>query len=162
VTIRTILYSLLILIAVVPSNATIRLRAHWERSGARVRGTNFSSVLRRDAARDATTRSVRLTNSRAVARYTSQTRARLERRTGISSGSHFTSRLHRGRPMSSKNARLRLGLPKRPSVRESVVLRKGTQVRFNKALHGRPGIGEITIVRRVPRENIQRIVRLRR
>jgi hypothetical protein len=159
--IRALLVALLISSCAISMNAT-RPRFRWSQPSGRTRSVAMSKILRRDAARDASTRSVRLSRMRSVARYTTGTRARLEARGGIAAGSHFTARLRRGRPMSATNARRSFGLPRKPSVRESVLLRKGTQVRFNKAIHGRPGIGEITTVRRIPRESIRQIARLKR
>jgi len=158
---RALLVALLISSCAIPMNAT-RPRFRWSQPSGSTKSVAMNKILRRDATRDASTRSVRLSRTRSVARYTTGTRARLEARGGIAAGSHFTARLRRGRPMSATNARRSLGLPHKPAVRESVVLPKGTPVRFNKALGGARGVGEIKVMRRVPRANIRQVVRLRR
>jgi hypothetical protein len=159
--VRALLVALLISSCAIPMNAT-RPRFRWSQPSGSTKSVAMNKILRRDATRDASTRSVRLTQTRSVARYTTGTRARLEARGGIAAGSHFTARLRRGRPMSATNARRSLGLPHKPAVRESVVLPKGTPVRFNKAIGGRPGRGEITIVRRLPSTNIRSLMQLKR
>ena len=157
---RKLLCIAIVVLTAATCYASPRLR--WSKSTGRLPSRAGSNVLRRDAARDATTRTVRLGRPRTVARFTTRAQARLEMRNGIGPRSHFTPQLRPGRPLSSRQAWRRFGLPKAPTVRESVVLRRGTQVRFNKALNGRPGVGEITTVRRVPRQNIRTVVRLKR
>ena len=118
-------------------------------------------LLRRDLIRDRATRIRVLKRDRLVARYTSSRSARLEWRSGIKPGTHFSSRLASGRPLRGWQAKRRFGLPHRPTARESVLLRRGTPVRFNKALGGRPGVGEIVASRRVRPQYIRKTVPIR-
>jgi hypothetical protein len=155
-------YFCIALIVCAASTCEAGVRFRWSRPSRRLETAKASRVLRKDAVRDAATKPVRLSRSRTVARYTTGSQARLEMRSGIAPRSHFASRARAGRPFASVKAGRTFGLPRRPTVRESVVLRRGTVVRFNKALGGRPGMGEITTLRRVPKENIRRIVRLKR
>jgi hypothetical protein len=60
--------------------------------------------------------------------------------------------------MSAQN---RLGLPVRPEAREKVLLQRGTSVRFNKALGGKPGVGEITIVKPAPKTVLRDVRKIR-
>jgi hypothetical protein len=123
-------------------------------------GHRSSSVLRRDLARDRLTAAKPLRKSTKVFRYTSAARARKEAASGIKKGSHFTARAGRGRPLSSKKAMRRYGLPKRPQARETVILPKGAPVRRNKVLGGEPGIGEISTAKRVPAGAVKKVVRV--
>ena len=132
-----------------------------ERNLARSAGRSWSSILRRDMVRDRATRAEKLSSERSVFRYTTGTRARMESRAGIAAGSHLTSHAVPGRP-SAPRAQKRLGLPVRPTVREKVLLPKGTAVQMNKALGGKPGYGEIRLAQRVKPESIRKVVRLRR
>ena len=133
-----------------------------ERRIARSASRSFLSTLRRDLVRDRATPARSLVKDRSVFRYTTRTRATLEKRSGLAAGTHLTSRSISGRPLSAAAAQRRLGLPTRPSVREKVVLSKGTRVRLNKALGGRQGYGEISLAQRIPPTNIRRVVRLRK
>jgi len=133
-----------------------------ERNIAKSAERSWFSILRRDSLRDRTVRPGRLLSNRPVFHYTSKAQARLESHTGIAKGSHLTSRSDAGRPLSGVLAQRRFGLPAVPSVRERVVLKKGTAVRLNKALGGKPGYGEIRLAQRVRPENIRNVVPLRR
>jgi hypothetical protein len=79
----------------------------------------------------------------------------MEMRKGLKAGTHVTSRLSAGRPLTAVHAQRRYGLPVRPEVRERIVLPKGTMVRMNKALGGEPGVGEITVDRRAPADVVR-------
>jgi hypothetical protein len=133
-----------------------------ERRGARSASRSFLSTLRRDLLRDRATPARSLVKDRSVFRYTTKERARLETSAGLSEGTHFTSHSASGRPLSAASAQRRLGLPTRPTVREKVVLRKGTRVRLNKALGGKRGYGEISLAQHAPPTDVRRVVRLRR
>jgi hypothetical protein len=132
-----------------------------ERNLAKSAGRSWFSIFRRDLVRDRATRAEKLSSNRSVFRYTTKSQARVESRAGIAAGSHMTSHAGPGRPSSSL-AQKRLGLPVRPTVREKVLLPKGTAVQMNKALGGKPGYGEIRLTRRVAPQGIRKVVRLRR
>ena len=132
-----------------------------ERNLARTAERSWLSIFRRDMVRDRATSVEKLTSNRSVFRYTTKPRARLESHVGISKGSHLTSHAAPGRP-SAHLAQQRFGLPVRPSVRETVVLPKGTTVQMNKSIGGRPGYGEIRLAQRVKPESIRRSVPLPR
>jgi hypothetical protein len=117
--------------------------------------------LAKDARRDAGTVSTRLRGERKVFRYVSKPTAAKELRFGISSGRHMTAHTGPGRPLKGLTAMRRYGLPERPEVRETVRLPKSFPARFNRALGGSPGVGEITSPARVPRKSITREIRLR-
>jgi hypothetical protein len=123
--------------------------------------SSMSKFLRRDLLRDRATRPRTLSRDRVVDRYTSFSRAEVEYRKGLASGTHLTTRVRLGHPASAQETQRRFGLPIRPQVRERVLLKKGTAVRFNKALGGAPGVGEITIVRAAPQRTIKNIQRIR-
>ena len=118
-------------------------------------------TLRRDMERDRITAPRILDRDRLVSRYTTMRRAHIEAREGLDAGTHFTSRLRPGRPLSAEHARLRYGLSTRPEVRERILLKRGTSVRINKALGGEPGVGEITVVRRAPKSVVQDVRRIK-
>lgn len=118
-------------------------------------------VLKRDVARDRTTRVTPAHGTQRVFRYTTKARARVERRTGIAPGSHMTARGTAGRPLSARHAQRRYGLPEKPEVRETISLPKGHPVRRNRALGGQPGVGEVTSTKRVPPKAIEKVVPLR-
>jgi hypothetical protein len=121
----------------------------------------IANTLRRDLSRDHVTPPSILSRDRIVNRYTMLPRARVEVRRGLTSGTHLTSRVRPGRPLSANSAQKRLGLPNRPEAQEHVLLKRGTSVRFNKALGGKPGVGEITIVKQAPRTVVQSVRRIR-
>jgi hypothetical protein len=126
------------------------------RAESRMLGT-----LRRDIERDRATAPRILERDRLVSRYTTMKRARIEAREGLAAGTHFTSRLRPGRPLSAEYARARYGLPIRPEVRERILLKRGTSVRMNKALGGKPGMGEITVVRPAPSTAVRAVRRIK-
>jgi len=130
-----------------------------ERNLARSAGRSWFSILRRDLVRDRATRAEKLASSRSVFRYTTTDRAKIESRVGIPAGSHLTTRTFPGRPSASL-AQKRFGLPTRPTARERVLLPKGTVVRLNKAVGGKPGYGEVRVAKRVKPGNIQKVVTL--
>ncbi len=97
---------------------------------------------------------------RTVYRYTSPSQARRELHTGIAPGRHMTATAPVGRPPSPATAVKKYGLPKAPSVRETVQLPKGLPVRHNRVPGGSPGIGETTSPRKVPPAAIKKITPL--
>jgi hypothetical protein len=121
---------------------------------------SMANVLSRDLIRDARTPVSRLARSRMTFRYATPQRARTEASRGIAAGSHFTSRALRGRPLSTSAAAARYGLPAGKTTRLTVTLPAGTRVRFNKALRGGRGIGEITTADRVAPSGVRRVVHL--
>ncbi len=122
----------------------------------------MTALLARDARRDAVTAIRRLRSPRSVFRYVVPDAARKEARRGLAAGTHFTTRALPGRPMSGIRAWGKYGLPRIPRLREHVTLPKGTPVRFNRALGGGRGVGEIGIAKRLPMTAINRTVRLPR
>jgi hypothetical protein len=131
------------------------------RASAAVR-SRIRNVAIRDAVRDRSTPIVVLGSERKVFRYTTQHTATREARKGFSAGTHFTSRVQSGRPASASSASRRYGLPQRPDRRLTITLPKGARVRFNKALAGSPGVGEITNVEPLRHGRIDRLVRLKK
>ncbi len=122
---------------------------------------SISSILRRDLSRDRATAPRILSRDRIVNRFTTLPRAKAEARKGLTTGTHLTSRISPGRPLSALSAQKRLGLPVRPEARERILLKRGTSVRFNKALGGKPGVGEITIAKPVPNSVLRDVRRIR-
>jgi hypothetical protein len=131
------------------------------RSLERRSAPSMASILRRDLSRDRVTPPRILSRDRVVNRYTTLPRAKGEARKGLAAGTHLTSRVRPGRPLTARSAQSRLGLPTRPQARERVLLPQGTSVRFNKALGGKPGVGEITIVKPAPRTVLRDVRRIR-
>ncbi len=123
---------------------------------------SMAKVLRLDRIRDARTPASQLVRPRTTFRYVTPQQARSETSRGIAAGRHLTSRAMPGRPLSGSAAAARYGLPTNKTMRLTVELPTGTRLRFNKALRGGPGIGEITTTRRVPPEAIRRVVQLPR
>jgi len=113
-----------------------------------------------DSVRDGATKPRPLPKDRSVHRYTTKERAKEEVKKGIAPGSHMTPRARPGRPPSPDSAQRRYGLPRKPEVRETISLPKGTPVRPNKALGGAPGEGELTSPRRVPPGAIKKVAPL--
>ncbi len=100
---RTVVVLLFASLCNLPLQAA-RVRVRLQQPREFVSSRAIKNLLQRDAARDAATGSVRLSRPRTVARYTTQTRPRLEQRNGIAAGSHLTARLRPGRPMSTRTA----------------------------------------------------------
>lgn len=121
----------------------------------------IARVWKRDLTRDLATPPKPLARPRTVWRYTTRDRAAQEARAGVPPGSHMTAGVTPGRPPTAASAQQRYGLLKAPpEVRETIVLPKGHPVRANKALGGKPGVGELTSPARVPPEAIRRTVQL--
>lgn len=123
---------------------------------------SMAKVLRLDRIRDASTPMSRLARPRTTFRYAAPQQARREAERGIAAGSHFTSRALRGRPLSTSAAAARYGLPAGKTARLTVTLPAGTRVRFNRALRGGRGVGEITTADRVAPVDVRRVIRLPR
>jgi hypothetical protein len=62
--------------------------------------------------------------------------------------------------LSASNAQARFGLLPGRTRRLTVDLPAGTRVRFNKALRGKRGVGEMTSVDALPQSAVRRVVRL--
>jgi len=119
------------------------------------------NLLRRDLLRDLALPTRRLKAPRTMHRYTTWERALRELQKGLPAGTHTTARARPGRPPSPETAQRRYGLPRKPEVRETIRLPKGTPVRHGKVLGGRRGVGEIVITgRRVSPEAIRRVTPL--
>jgi len=136
-------------------------RGALARSLERRPAPSMTSILRRDLSRDRATAPRILSRDRIVNRFTTLPTAKVEARRGLTSGTHLTSRVGPGRPLSALSAQKRLGLPVRPEVRERILLKRGTSVRLNKALGGQPGVGEITIVKPAPKTVLRDVRRIR-
>lgn len=121
---------------------------------------SMAKVLRLDRVRDARTPVSTLVRPRTTFRYAAPRQARAEARKGIAAGSHFTSRAMRGRPLGAPAAAARYGLRSGKTTRLTVTLPPGTRLRFNKALRGGRGVGEITTVDRVAPGAVRRVVQL--
>lgn len=122
---------------------------------------SMGKILKRDLQRDQSTKVKGLPKDRTVFRYTSAAKAQEEIRQGVRAGSHMTSRATAGRPLSPSEAKRRYGLQQEPDVRLTIRLSKGTRVRNNRALGGKPGVGEITTKRKLPPTAIKRVVPLK-
>lgn len=119
------------------------------------------AALAKDAARDSRTPARTLSRSRLAFRYVDRSALQREVRRGFAKGTHFTSTAGPGRPLSPLGARLRYGLPKSPTHRESVRLRPGDRVRLNKVVGGnRAGLGEASLAARIPWSRTERVIRL--
>ncbi len=108
-----------------------------------LRRDSTAAFFRAETARDKLTPPVRLTEPRRVSRFTSLTQAKQYLKSGIPSGTHFTSHVHRGRLPSPDFAKQKYGLPRRPHAVVQVTIPAGTQVKLNKVPGGRPGVGEL-------------------
>jgi len=122
----------------------------------------IAKVLRLDRIRDARTPISRLAWPRTTFRYATPEQARAAVSRGIAERSHFTSRALRGRPLRVSAAAARYGLPAGKTTRLTVTLPAGTRVRFNKALRGGRGVGEITTADRVAPGAVRRVIHLPR
>ncbi len=114
----------------------------------------------KDAARDASTAAKRLSRPKTVFRYVPAKTAKHEMGLGIPARTHMTAVGGPGRPMGAGKAMGRYGLNRRPGVRETVRLPKRFPVRFNRAVLGEPGVGELTSPKRIPGKAIVKAVRL--
>lgn len=114
-------------------------------------------ILKQDLARDAATAAKRLLKGREVWRYTGRKQAESEMKKGLAPGSHMTSAKSGKSPLDAGAAQRRYGLPERPEVRETIRLDSGLSVRTNKALHGQPGVGELTSPGRIPPDAIRKV-----
>lgn len=110
----------------------------------------YRAVARRDFWRDLVTRAEELRASRTVYRYVSAEEARLIRQQGFGAATHFTAGVTPGRPLSAAAAAERYGLGRAPAYRVAVEVPAGTRVKFNKALGGEPGWGELLVMSKVP------------
>jgi hypothetical protein len=136
-------------------------RGIWSHPQERRAPQAMAETLRRDLSRDRITPERILPRDRFVDRYTRLSRSRAEARIGLSAGTHLTSRVRRGHPMSAQTVQERYGLPKLPQVRERILLKRGTSVKFNKALGGKPGVGELTVVKPASRTVLKNVRRIR-
>lgn len=112
-----------------------------------------------DALRDRKSHLSALRGQRSVDRYTSFGTAKSELKFGLPADRHMTIFSSR-RPLTASNAKVRLGLPKRPDVVERIQIPKGTSLHFNKVVGGKAGYGEITSPSRLPKSSINRILTL--
>lgn len=72
----------------------------------------------------------------------------------------MTSRVTVGRPLGRTSASRRYGLRLKPQVRETIILRKGQPVKFNRVFGGAPGVGELTSTKQVSPLAIRKVIRL--
>jgi hypothetical protein len=108
----------------------------------------YKEILQKDLDRDRKTKPAPLTRDRTVFRYTSKEQAKIEVKKGIPPGSHMTATGGAGRPLSAAEAKRRYGLKKTPEARLTVPLKKGDNVRSNRAYGGEKGRGELTAAQR--------------
>lgn len=121
----------------------------------------MSKLLRRDVIRAAATVAKPLSRPRRVWRYTSRRQAAIDARQGLAQGRHMTARVTGGRSPSGETAQRRYGLVEKPEVRETWRLQPGMPIRFNKALGGAPGTGEITSTKRLQPESLIKMTPLK-
>jgi hypothetical protein len=121
----------------------------------------FKQMAKREAARDAATLVKPLSKSRYVYRYATKGRAVKEAHGGLGKNRHTTSGVTSGRPLSAVEAQHRYGLPTKPEVRSTWYLPKGTPVRMNKVMYGKPGYGEITPSKRIEPKGLKETIQLR-
>ena len=154
-----------VLLALIPvracSGGAMAERRAVSRAFERKAESRMAGVLERDLKRDLSTAPKTLAKDRYVYRYTTAARARAEAGEGLAAGTHVTSRIRPGRPLSAARAQTRYGLPARPQVRERVLIGKGSPVRVNKALGGERGVGEITVVKPTAKTAVQGASRLK-
>lgn len=131
------------------------------RAMARFAGREMAAMLRRDAARDARLTVRALPKTISTHRYVSGKSILGELTEGLRTGAHTTSRALPGRPLGALSAQRKLGLPEAPGWRLRIEWPKGWPVRKAKALGGKPGVGEITSPRALPRSAVKGAVRLR-
>jgi hypothetical protein len=124
------------------------------------REATLRSVFLKDTLRDRGTAVSVLRRPRTVFRYAAEEEVIVAQRNGIAAGRHFTSRAGAGRPLSIRSASNTFGLLRQPSYRMTVTLPRGTSVKFNRVLGGRPGLGEIVNVRPLPKSNLDRVLPL--
>lgn len=122
----------------------------------------IARLLKRDAARDATTAAVPAAESRMVWRYTSNAKAEGEMSSGMAVGSHFTPKVTPGRPPRPSTVQRQYGLPEPPQVRMTVRIDEGRLVLKNKALGGEPSRGELVNAEPLPPGAVQKVTRLPR
>ncbi|MGC8794145.1 MAG: hypothetical protein ACP5U2_12220 [Bryobacteraceae bacterium] len=103
-----------------------------------------------------------LAQPRTVQRYTTKRLAEQELRRGIAPGRHMTAVARPGRPMSGEKAKEYYGLLRKPTVRETIQLPKGTPVRHSHATNAARGVRELTSPKPVPPEAIKKVVPLPR
>jgi hypothetical protein len=159
------LMAIFTLLALIPvracSGGAVAERRALSRAFERKAESGMASTLKRDLKRDLATTPKSLTKDRYVYRYTTAARARAEAGKGLAAGTHVTSRISPGRPLSAARAKTRYGLPVRPQVREKVLINKGLSVRVNKALGGERGVGEITVVKPTGKTAVQGMSKLK-
>ena len=121
----------------------------------------YTKVLQRDALRDSKTKAKTLIKARKVNRYTSSKKALFEKKNGLKPGTHMTSGVKRGRPITSQTAKQRYGLARKPRVRMQILVPKGQPVRKNKVIGGKAGQGEWTSTKKIPNGNILSIKKIK-
>lgn len=119
----------------------------------------LAQKLSQDMVRDRKTPVRVLNRDTRVFRYTHNSVRELK--AGLRPGAHTTTKATPGRPMKAVDAQRKYGLPAKPTDRLTVSLPKGTPVKRNKALGGKPGVPEFNLPKGAPARTIQRDVRLR-
>lgn len=113
----------------------------------------LAAIYKKDLARDAKTVAKPLAKEQQVHRYTTAKQAQKEVKSGLQPGTHTTSALAQGRPLSGNHAKDRYGLEKSPTVRTVWRLPAGTKVKKNKVVGGEPGVGELNVSETVSPSN---------
>lgn len=111
---------------------------------------NWKKIYTKDRARDNRTAAKPLKRDRNVYRYTSMKDARSAKKNGIPAHAHMTPNTSKGRPISSKTAQKRYGIQHPPEALVTIKIPKGHPVKFNKAIGGERGRGEITSPKDLP------------
>ena len=117
--------------------------------GAIPSDSSYKALKQRDAERDSKLKAKPLERTRSVNRWVTPKQASHEKKSGIAPDRHFTSSSHSGRPESAANAKSRYGLGANRTVRETVVLPKGSMMKKGKAIGGEPGRGEIVSAQKI-------------
>jgi hypothetical protein len=120
---------------------------------------DWKKIYARDLKRVRNSAPKPLQKDRTVRRYTSMKDAKAARKNGISTGTHMTAKVPKGRPVSANTAQQRYGLRKKPTARMTIQIPRGHAVKKNKVIGGKAGYGEITAAR-LPGKSIKRIERI--
>ena len=104
-----------------------------------------TAALGRDLERDAASKALQLEAPRRVFKYTTEGGSQRILQEGFTAGTHFTSKVSAGRPVTRVHAAERYGLPYAPEKRMTVRLPAGTDVTLNKVIGGAAGYGEVKI-----------------
>lgn len=131
------------------------------RAAARSARAQLRLLWMREREAIAKVRARRLVRSRTVFRFVPTETAKLEQARGLRVGAYTTSVGGRGRPLSASTAQKRFGLATRPRFRETLQLPEGTFVKLARILGMKKRYGQIRLAEPVPKEQIQRVLKVR-